>query len=55
MAAKLSRIQRVEMKARRLALIRERYRKIILEPRREIELEIFGERFEEELELDVAD
>lgn len=55
MAVKLARLKRDQMKARRLVMIRERYRKLILEPRREVELEIFGDRDLEELELEVAD
>ena len=54
MVTRLTDTQRQEMKARRLALIKERYRKLILEPRREIELELFAESPEEDVEFDLA-
>ena len=43
------------MKARRLALIKERYRKLILEPRRQITIEIYEEAESLSIELDAAD
>ena len=54
MVTKLSNVERRQMKVRRLALIKERYRRLILEPRREVELELFAEAPGEEAEFDLA-
>ena len=55
MARKFSGAEREEMKARRLALIKERYRQLILEPRRQIEMEMFADAPQEDVEFDLAD
>jgi len=46
---------REEMKARRLTLIKERYRKLILEPRKQITMEMYQESESLSLELEAAD
>jgi len=55
MARKITAVEREEMKARRLALIKDRYRKLILEPRRQISIEIYQESESLSMELDAAD
>ncbi len=55
MARKLSGAEREEMKARRLSLIKDRYRQLILEPRRQIEMEMFADAPQEDVEFDLAD
>jgi len=54
MVTKLSNLERREMKVWRLALIKERYQRLILEPRREVELELFAESPAEEAEFDLS-
>ncbi len=55
MSRKMTDAQRKKMKEQRLELIKERYRKLILDPRSEIEMELFGDSPEPEYLLDVAD
>ncbi len=55
MARMMTEKDRKKMKEQRLALIKERYRILILEPRREIERELFEESPDPEYLLDVAD
>jgi len=42
------------MRLRRLALIKERYRKLILEPRKQIEFEMASDLGEDEVEFDLS-
>ena len=53
MISKLDPVRREEMKLRRLELIKERYRKLILEPRKEIEFEMQHE-MDDDFEFDFA-
>ena len=55
MRKRVSATERQRMKEQRLVLIKERYRKLILEPRREIEMELFSEAPDPEFMLEVAD